>query len=192
MKVLIGAGAAISLAAMLLAGSLFTSAAPAALAGEDECVTFTPTRTATRTPTPGSPTATPSPTNTATPTETTVILTSNEVAGGAVYGSIYDGGVSGSSDSGVSSLGNQTPQATCVATSTPVNTATVVNTPVNTTVPATNTPVGGGGGVVAPPDTGSGDGLAGSGVPMWMLAAGAAVAALGGGAVLAGARRRGR
>jgi hypothetical protein len=106
-----------------------------------------------------------------------------------LYGSIYDGGVSGSSDSGVSALGNQTPQATCPAdTSTPVNTLT----PVNTTVPATNTPTGGGGGVVQPPDTGTGDGLAGSGVPMWMLAAGAAIAALGGGAVLAGARRRGQ
>lgn len=81
-----------------------------------------------------------------------------------------------------------------IKTHTPTATATAVpKTPVPPTEPpATNTPKpssGNEGANVKPPNTGSGDG-AGSGGSMWLVVLGAASLALGGGAVLAGVRRR--
>lgn len=191
MKLIIAAGTALGLAGMMFAASTFSGSSQNVQAGQETpvCVTYTPTRTATRTPT-----VTASPTNTATPTETpTTVLISNERRSDELYGNIADGGISGgSSEGGVSSLGNETPRAECpTPTRTGTRTATPANTstPVNTSVPATNTPSGGGAGVVTPPNTGTGDG-GDSGISMWMLLAGAAVAAAGGGALMVGARKR--
>ena len=81
-----------------------------------------------------------------------------------------------------------------VRTHTPTATPTdvpVTVTPVPPTEPpATSTPSSGNEGAnVKPPNTGSGDGANGSG-SLWLVVLGAASLALGGGAVLAGMRRR--
>ena len=185
MKFLIAAGAAFGLASMMFAASTFSGTSPNVQAGEEtpECVTYTPTRTATRTATPGTP---------ATSTNTPCRRRTRPQP----IGAIYDGGISGgSSEGGVSNLGNETPRAECptptrTGTATPV-TPTATGTVVPpTAIPATSTPTGGSGGAVTPPNTGTGDGLNGSGMSMWSMVLLAAIAAVGGGAVLAGARKR--
>lgn len=174
-KALLAGLAAVTAGFALIGMSLASNGGGAtAFAGEepDECVTYTPTRTYTHTPMPSYtssvPTNTPAPTNTA-------------------VGQIQ-------------SFGNQTPQRTCVNTATPTKTPTlaatstlVPNTAVPTSPPvvATATPSGGSqGGGVQPPNTGSGDAGSTGIDSTWFLLAGAALIVVGGGSVLAGARRR--
>lgn len=90
----------------------------------------------------------------------------------------------------------QGPFKTYTPTSSPTP-APSTNTPVPapTQPPATNTPVppaaGNEGVAVKPPNTGSGGGSGGgSAMPIWLLAAGLALAGIGGSAVFAGMRRR--
>lgn len=81
-----------------------------------------------------------------------------------------------------------TPTATptAAATETPVP-----STPTNTAVPPTNTPTGGQEGAgVRPPNTGDGAGTAGSGTNMLLVTLGALLLVGGGGAVIAGSRKR--
>jgi LPXTG-motif cell wall-anchored protein len=76
-------------------------------------------------------------------------------------------------------------------TTTPTEVATDTPEPAtNTPVPPTKTPQGANEGAsVRPPNTGTGGGT-GSHVNIWLVAAGAVVAAAGGGALVAGARKR--
>ncbi len=170
-KALLAGLAAVTAGIALIALSQ-TSGGNTAFAGEDpdECVTFTPTHTYTHTPMPSYTSSVP--TNTPLPTNTAV--------------------------GQIQSFGNETPQRTCVNTATPTRTPTAANTTVpNTAVPtsppvvATATPSGGNqGGGVQPPNTGSGDAGSTGIESTWLLLAGAALIVVGGGSVLAGARRR--
>jgi hypothetical protein len=76
-------------------------------------------------------------------------------------------------------------------TTTPTEAATDTPVPATSTpVPPTKTPSGGNEGAnVRPPNTGTGD-SARSDVNIWLVAAGAVLAAAGGGALFAGARKR--
>jgi hypothetical protein len=165
-KFLLAGVAALSAGAMLIALAAVPSGGSTAFAGEEECVTFTPTNSPTRTNTPTA-TNTTAPTDTPEPTQPPI----------NAFGNL-----------------TQVPQLTCEPTNTPTRTNTpapsATTAPSSTPRPATNTPTGGGAGVVQPPDTGTGDGLRGGETSMWYLLAGGALLALGGGAVLAGAKRR--
>ena len=77
---------------------------------------------------------------------------------------------------------------TPLATETPAPSPTTA--PTNTAIPATNTPTGGAGGAVTPPNTGSGDGTVAGANAMALIALGALLMLGGSASVVVGARKR--
>ena len=165
---------AVGIAVMALSFSTAAGRAPGASAGIT-CNTVTPVQTNTPTNTPD-----PTPTNTPTPTP--------EKPGPFIaLGKIPDCTATPTRTTEPRRTRTPTPAATETAA------ASVTAVATNTGVPATSVPTqpggGAGAGGVRPPDTGNGP-SGGDGAGTWAVAAGALLMTLGGGTVLAGAKRR--
>lgn len=165
---------AVGIAVMALSFSTAAGRAPGASAGIITCNTVTPVQTNTPTNTPD-----PTPVNTSTPTSISSVLSAS--------GKIPDCTATPTRTTEPRRTRTPTPAATETAA------ASVTAVATNTGVPATSVPTqpggGAGAGGVRPPDTGNGP-SGGDGAGTWAVAAGALLMTLGGGTVLAGAKRR--